>query len=81
MKKKALKLTDAEQTQNFRKFCSGKEQDLTETSLGHLGPSLSHPRSWFSLTILSDPRWLRENRVKKFPTKSKVIWGVEGVFI
>jgi hypothetical protein len=61
--KKALKLTDAEKTQTFENFVRGRSrQDLTETCLGHLGPSLNHPRSWFSLTILFDPRWLQENR-------------------
>ncbi len=64
LSKKALKLTDAEKTQTFENFVRRKSrQDLTETCLGHLGPSLNHPRSWFSLTILFDPRWLQENRV------------------
>jgi hypothetical protein len=60
--KKDLKLTDAEKTQTFERFVRGRSrQDLTETCLGHLRPSLNHPRSWFSLTILFDPRWLQEN--------------------
>jgi hypothetical protein len=38
--KKALKLTDAERTQPFENFLRGRSrQDLTETCLGHLGPS------------------------------------------
>jgi hypothetical protein len=62
--KKALKLTDAEKTQTFENFVRGRSrQDLTETCSGHLGSSLNHPRSWFSLTILFDLRWLQENRV------------------
>jgi hypothetical protein len=65
LSKKALKLTDAEKTQTFENFLRGRSrQDLTETCLGHLGPSLNHPRSWFSLTILFDPRWLQENRAE-----------------
>ncbi len=63
LSKKALKLTDAEKTQTFENFVRGRSrQGLTETCLRHLGPSLNHPRSWFSLTILFDPRWLQENR-------------------
>ncbi len=63
LSKNALKLTDAEKTQTFEKFVRGRSrQDLTDTCLGHLGPSLNHPRSWFSLTILFNPRWLQENR-------------------
>jgi uncharacterized protein (DUF924 family) len=55
LSKKALKLTDAEKTQTFENFVQGRSrQNLTETCLGHLGPSLNHPRSWFSLTILFD---------------------------
>ncbi len=43
--KKALKLTDAEKTQIFENFVRGRSrQDLTESCLGHLGPSLiPHP--------------------------------------
>ncbi len=64
LSKKALKWTDAEKTQTFENFIRRRSrQDLTETCLGHLGPSLNHPWSWFSLTILFDPRWLQENRV------------------
>jgi hypothetical protein len=63
LSKIALKLTDAEKTQIFENFVKGRSrQVLTETCLGHLGPSLNHPRSWFSLKILFDPRWLQENR-------------------
>jgi hypothetical protein len=63
LSKKALKLTNAEKTQTFENFVRGRSrQDLTETCLGHLGPSLKHPRSWFSFTIFFDPRWLQENR-------------------
>ncbi len=66
--KKALKLTDAEKTRFFENFVRGRNrQDLTETCLGHLGPSLNHPRSWFSLTIFFDPRWLQENRDQFLP--------------
>ncbi len=66
--KSALKLTDAEKTQTFENFVGGRSrQDLSETCLGHLGPSLNHPRSWFSLTILFDLRWLQENRVLGLP--------------
>jgi hypothetical protein len=66
LSKITLNLTDAEKTQTFENFVKGRSrQDLTETCLGHLGPSLNHPWSWFScisLTILFDPRWLQENR-------------------
>ncbi len=85
LSKKSLKLTDAEKTQTFENFVRGRSrQDLTETCLGHLGPSLNHPRSWFSLTILFDPRWLQENRdriirflisVKLILSPSHTRWG------
>ncbi len=44
--KKAFNLTDAEKTQTFENFVKGRSrQDLSETCLGHLGPSFNHPRS------------------------------------
>jgi hypothetical protein len=70
LSKKALKLTDAEKSQTFENFVRGRSrQDLFENCLGHLGQSLNHPRSWISLTILFDPRWLQQNRVKKKSTE------------
>ncbi len=58
----SLNLTDAEKN-TFENFVRGRSRsDLTETCLGHLGPSLIHPRSWFLLTILFDLRSLQENR-------------------
>ncbi len=62
-----LKLTDAEKEETFENFVKGRSrQNLTETCLGHLEPSLNHRLSWFSLTILFDPRWLKENRAWSF---------------
>jgi hypothetical protein len=64
LSKKSFKLTNVEKTQTFENFVKGRSRlDFNETCLGHLGPSLIHPRSWFLLTILFDLRSLQENRV------------------
>ncbi len=58
-------------TQTFNNFVQGSiRSDFNESCLGHLGPSLVHPRSWFWLTIFFDLRSLQENREGRIIRKS-----------
>jgi hypothetical protein len=63
-KKKSLKLTKAEKKKKkLSKILLRVGADRISLKLvWKPGPSLNHPRSWFSLTISFDPRWLQENR-------------------
>ncbi len=77
---KSLEVDRRWQKQTFEKFVQGRiRQDLNKSCLGHLGPSLIHPRSWFLLTILFDLRSLQENRAYflRILTESGPILGIK----
>ncbi len=59
LSKKALKLTYAEKHKLLKILL---RVGVDKIWLKLVWDTWDHPRSWFSLTILFDPRWLQENR-------------------